>query len=57
VGWPDFIVARGRALAEFGRHGAREPIMAELRRLCEEAARLGMQAELSRLQQALRPSS
>jgi class 3 adenylate cyclase/tetratricopeptide (TPR) repeat protein len=57
AGWPDFIVARGRVLAEFGRHGACEAVVAQLERLCEEATRLGMQAELSRLEQALRRPS
>jgi tetratricopeptide (TPR) repeat protein len=51
--WPDFIVERGRALAEFGRHGPREPVVARLQRLRDEARRMGMKAELARLDAAL----
>jgi hypothetical protein len=42
LAWPQFIVARGRALASWGR-GKREPdLAAELKRLREKAAEVGL---------------
>ena len=54
--WADFIIARGRALAEFGREGCRKSTLSEIQRLRDEAERLGMRAELSRLEAALGPA-
>ena len=51
--WCDFFVARGRALAEFGR-GRRDPkSLAELRGLREEAERVALRAALPALDRAL----
>jgi class 3 adenylate cyclase/tetratricopeptide (TPR) repeat protein len=55
AGWSDFIIGWGRALAEFGRRGAREPV-ARLQHLRDEARRQGMKAELVRLDAALEPA-
>jgi len=53
VPWPEFIVARGRALAELGRRGAEMRVVEQVQRLRDEAARMGMRAELERLDAAL----
>jgi hypothetical protein len=53
VPWPEFVVARGRALAELGRRGPSERVVAQLRQLRDDAARLGLQADLERLDAAL----
>jgi predicted ATPase len=51
--WAEFIVAAGRALLEFGRRGPDGPVIAQLRGLRDEAARLGIKRELARLDAAL----
>ena len=51
--WPAFIGARGHALAEFGGRGPSESVVAQVRRLRDEAAHLGMSAERSALEAAL----
>ena len=48
----DFIVARGRALALFGR-GPRAAALQQVRQLRDQAARLNMLAELTRLEAAV----
>ena len=53
VPWADFVVARGRALTELGRKGPNERVVAQLRQLRDDAARLGLQADLERLDAAL----
>ena len=53
VPWADFVVARGRALTELGRKGSNEHVVAQLRQLRDDAARLGLQADLERLDAAL----
>ena len=50
--WSDFIIARGRVLAELGRGSFREPMLIEMQRLRDQAAHLGMRAELSGLEAA-----
>jgi hypothetical protein len=51
--WADFFIARGRALAAFGR-GDRDPVlMTELRRLRGKGERLGLKPAMSRLEAAL----
>jgi hypothetical protein len=40
--WSDFIVARGRVLAAFGRGDHRPGVLAEIRRLDDEGKRLGI---------------
>ena len=51
--WCDFFIARGRALAVFGR-GERNPeILAELQRLRDEAERVGLKTALPALDEAL----
>jgi class 3 adenylate cyclase/tetratricopeptide (TPR) repeat protein len=51
--WADFAVARGRALAAFGRGARDDATIAELRRLRGTAERDGMQLMLPALQAAL----
>ena len=53
VPWADFVVARGQALTELGRKGPNERVVAQLRQLRDDAARLGLQAGLERLDAAL----
>jgi hypothetical protein len=51
--WADFFIARGRALATFGR-GDRDPVlMTELRRLRDEGERLGLKPAMPSLEAAL----
>lgn len=52
--WSDFIIARGRVLAELGRGSWREPMLLEMQRLRDQAAHLDMRVELSGLQAALK---
>ncbi|MGH8677567.1 MAG: tetratricopeptide repeat protein, partial [Burkholderiales bacterium] len=56
MAWADFIVARGRALAQFGR-GPRAGALQQVRQLRDQAARLNMMAELIRLDAALESAS
>jgi tetratricopeptide (TPR) repeat protein len=51
--WSDFFVARGRALAAFGRGCVDESTKAELERLAAEARRLGYRIALPALERAL----
>ena len=53
VPWADFVIARGQALTELGRKGPNEGVVAQLRQLRDDAARLGLQADLERLDAAL----
>jgi hypothetical protein len=51
--WSSYFAARGRALAAHGR-GRRDPeILAELRRLQDEAERVGFRTPLPPLKEAL----
>ena len=51
--WADFFVARGRALAAFGR-GRRDPTLGrELARLRREGERLGLKVALPAIEAAL----
>ncbi len=51
--WPDFMIARGRALAAWGR-GRRGPeLVAELERLCAEAERVSLMTAVPALDEAL----
>ena len=51
--WTDLFIARGRALAAFGRGARDEATMRELKRLRDEAARVGLKSALPALQEAL----
>ncbi len=51
--WSDFFIARSRALAAFGRGRRDEATMQELRRLRDEAARVGIKSALAALDDAL----
>ncbi len=51
--WCDFFIARGRALAAFGQGRCDPEILAELRRLREEAERNGFTTALAALDAAL----
>jgi hypothetical protein len=51
--WSDFYVARGRALAAHGRGRRDDVTLAELRRLRDEAERVGLRVALPALDQAL----
>ncbi len=53
LGWTDFYIARGRALAAFGRGGRDQSTMDELRRLRDEAERLGLKVAIQALEKAL----
>ena len=54
MSWPSFIIARGRALADFGRGRGGEATLAQIRQLHAEATRLTMRSEQTRLEAALR---
>jgi class 3 adenylate cyclase/tetratricopeptide (TPR) repeat protein len=54
--WADLRIARGRALARYGRGECSEPTVRELRRLREEADRLGWKTALPALERALVPA-
>ena len=52
--WPtDFFIARGRALAKFGRGARDDETCEELKRLHDEAARIGLGSALPALDEAL----
>ena len=51
--WSDFFIARGRALAAHGRNSRSSTIQQELRRLRDEALRVGLLAAVPALDQAL----
>ena len=53
VPWADLIIARGRILADLGRRGPDDPVIQQLRRLRNEAARLGLKIELECFDAAL----
>jgi class 3 adenylate cyclase/tetratricopeptide (TPR) repeat protein len=53
VPWSDFVIARGKALAEFGRRGAEHGIVTRLRQLRDDAARLGLRTDATHLGAAL----
>jgi len=52
--WADFFIAQGRALAALGAGPRDGPRVAELERLRAEAARLGLNVALARIDDALR---
>ncbi len=52
--WTDFFIARGRALAAFGRGRRDAATMDELRRLRDEAERIGLTTALPALEKALK---
>ncbi|HEX9583112.1 MAG TPA: hypothetical protein VGB36_01245, partial [Gammaproteobacteria bacterium] len=54
--WTDFFIARGRALAAFGRGRRDEVTMQALRRLHDQAARTGLRVALPALASALSPA-
>ena len=54
--WADLRIARGRALARYGRGERGEPTLRELRRLREEADRVGWKTALPALERALVPA-
>ena len=49
----DFFVARGRALEAFGRGSRDDATMQEIKRLRDEAERVGLRTALSALDKAL----
>jgi class 3 adenylate cyclase/tetratricopeptide (TPR) repeat protein len=51
--WSDFFVARGRALAAFGRGRRDDEIVLELQRLRDEAEQVGLKNALPALEEAL----
>ena len=51
--WANLRIARGRALARYGRGECSEPTFRELRRLWEEADRVGWKTALPALERAL----
>ncbi|MEE8500818.1 MAG: hypothetical protein V3S27_09620, partial [Kiloniellales bacterium] len=51
--WTDFFIARGRALAAFGRGGRDAATIDELRRLRAEAERIGFKTAMPALEKAL----
>jgi hypothetical protein len=51
--WADFAIARGRALAKWGRGQRQADAAAELHRIAAEAERVGLRAGLPALHQAL----
>ena len=53
LGWTDFFVARGRALAAFGRGRRDDATMKELQRLHGEAKSLGLRVPMQALNEAL----
>ena len=50
--WSDFFVARGRALAAFGRGGRDAALVAELARLSDEGKKLGLLIALPTIEAA-----
>jgi len=53
LSWCDFFVARGRALAAYGRGNRDDTLIEELARLRDEAERAGLKAALPELESAL----
>jgi class 3 adenylate cyclase/tetratricopeptide (TPR) repeat protein len=53
LGWTDFFIARGRALAAFGRGRREDATMKELQRLHGEATTLGLKVSMQALDEAL----
>jgi tetratricopeptide (TPR) repeat protein len=53
--WSDWHIARGRALAAYGRGRRDEPLMAHIRELADDARRVGLHLALPALEQALAP--
>jgi len=53
VPWSEFIVARGQALAALGRQGPDELVVAQLHRLRNDAARLGLRTDFERFDAVL----
>ena len=53
LGWSDFFIARGRALAAFGRGERDETTAQELRRLCDIAERQGITVLVPAMHMAL----
>ena len=53
VPWCDFFIARGRALARFGRGLRDDNLMRQLRDLRNEASRVGLRPAIPALDQAL----
>ena len=51
--WSDFFIARGRALAEFGRGRRDDELVDTLRRLRDEAKRIGLKLAEPAIEQAL----
>jgi class 3 adenylate cyclase/tetratricopeptide (TPR) repeat protein len=51
--WTDFFIARGRALATFGRGSRDDATMKELQHLRDEAERVGLKIALPALEEAL----
>jgi hypothetical protein len=51
--WSNFFIARGRALAAFGRGGRDAAAIDELRRLRDEAERVGWTTSLPEIEAAL----
>ncbi len=49
----DFFIARGRALAAFGRGSRDDKTMQELKRLRDEAGRVGLKLAIPALETAL----
>jgi len=52
LGWTDFYIARGRALAAFGRGKRDETTMKELQRLYDEAELVGLKVAIPALEKA-----
>jgi len=52
--WANFVIARGRALAQLGRNGTDAATVAQLERLRTQAARLGMHGEQLGIDAAVR---
>ena len=53
VPWADFFIARGRALAAFGRGARDEKTLGEIARLREEAEEVGLKIAVPALDAAL----
>ncbi|MCZ6533302.1 MAG: adenylate/guanylate cyclase domain-containing protein, partial [SAR324 cluster bacterium] len=51
--WSDFFIARGRALAAYGRGSQDDALLEELKGLREEADRVGLKLALPALEEAL----
>ena len=53
LAWTDFFIARGRALATFGRGKRDDATVQEIQRLRDEAKRLELKVAISALEEAL----